>query len=120
MVLNQELDSPRISCQQCLDTFLVALTERGGDYYVQWIEFVDAETHPAIYRSPHQKKKKKKKDLSGINVNIAKVEKSCSSPPVKPEVHNHALSLREDQIVSRHCLKLFNSFPLLVQRLKTK
>ena len=35
-----------------------------------------------------------KKDLSGPNVNSAKVEKACFSLPVKTEMHNHALSLK--------------------------
>ena len=56
VVLNQELASPRISHQQCLDTVFFVTTEGGGDCCTQWVEVRDAATHPAMHRSPHQQR----------------------------------------------------------------
>ena len=61
-----------------------------------------------------------KKDLSSPNVNSANVEKGCSRPPVKPEMHNQALSLKRtsDQVTS--LLKTFQRFPTLSTKIKNK
>ena len=60
------------------------------------------------------------KDLPGPNVNPAKVEKACSSSPVKPEMHNHALSLKRTSDHVTPLLKTFQQFPTLGTRIKNK
>ena len=59
------------------------------------------------------------KDLSGPNVNPAKVKKVCSSPSVKPEMHNHALSLKRTSDVTP-LFKTFQQFPTLGTKIKNK
>lgn len=60
------------------------------------------------------------KDLSGPNVNPAKVEKACSSSPVKPEMHNHALSLKRTSDHVTPLFKAFQQFPTLGTKIKNK
>ena len=60
------------------------------------------------------------KDLSGPNVNSAKFEKACSIPPVKPEMHNHAVSLRRTSCHVTPLLKTFQRFPTLSTKIKNK
>ena len=78
MVLNQEVE--RLSPEdiwQTLYTFLVVIIKWGSDYCIQWIEVRDAAIHSAIYRFLTSK------DLSGPNVNSAKVEEACFPSPCK-------------------------------------
>ena len=60
------------------------------------------------------------KDLSGPNVNLAKVEKACSTPPVKPEMHSHAVSLKRTSDHVTPLLKIFQWFPTLSTKIKNK